>query len=239
MCVNDVEQFSRGHGMGTGVTAGGNKAGADSNPRSGRVPLDGLVERLLAMSPFQYRVAADDSEREIAYRLRGSVVVANGWRSAVELDDGMERDSYDERAVHILGWDGSMPVATGRIVLPPNLPTEAACELVIEPVGHVADVGRMCVAPTHQGREHAAFVGLMCRLYQEVRIQGYEVACGMMSAPARTLVRLFGLHLEVLGPEQVHWNEPRTPVRFSLTTNADAASHLAEPLSESGSGKDQ
>lgn len=36
------------------------------------VPLDTLVARILPMSPCDYRVAADDSEREVAYRLRGS-----------------------------------------------------------------------------------------------------------------------------------------------------------------------
>ena len=31
------------------------------------VPLDALVTRMLSRSPFDYRVAADDSDREIAY----------------------------------------------------------------------------------------------------------------------------------------------------------------------------
>jgi hypothetical protein len=29
-------------------------------------------------------------------------------------------------------------------------------------------------------------------------------------------MRLFGLQLEILGPERAYWNEPRAPVRFSL-----------------------
>ena len=40
------------------------------------VPLDALVTRMLSVSPFDYRVAAGDSEREVAYRLRGSAVLA-------------------------------------------------------------------------------------------------------------------------------------------------------------------
>jgi hypothetical protein len=38
----------------------------------------------------------------------------------------------------------------------------------------------------------------------------------MMSAPARALMGLFGLRLEILGPERTYWNESRAPVRFSL-----------------------
>ena len=102
------------------------------------------------------------------------------------------------------------------MVLPPGLPTEEACGIIVQPRGQVVDVGRMCVARSHQSLEHAAFIGLMCRLYLAMREQGFLVACGMMSAPARALMRLFGLKLEILGPERAYWNEPRAPVRFSL-----------------------
>jgi hypothetical protein len=42
------------------------------------VPLDALVARMLSMSPFDYRVAAADAERELAYRLRGRTQTVNG-----------------------------------------------------------------------------------------------------------------------------------------------------------------
>ena len=180
------------------------------------VPLDALVTRMLARSPFEYRVAADDSERGVAYRLRGGAVIDRGWRSADDLPGGMERDQYDERAVQVIGWDGNVAMSTGRVVLPPGLPTEEACGIVVEPRGEVVDVGRMCVARDYQDLEHAALIGLMCRLYLTMREHGYRVACGMMSAPARSLMGLFGLQLEILGPERVYWNESRAPVRFSL-----------------------
>ena len=174
------------------------------------VPLDALVTRMLAMSPFDYRVAAGDSDREVAYRLRGGAVVDD------DLPGGMERDKYDDRAIQVIGWDGDIAMSTGRVVLPPGLPTEEACGLVVEPRGEVVDVGRMCVARTHQGLEHAALIGLMCRLYLVMREHGFGVACGMMSVPARAMMSLFGLQLEILGPERTYWNESRAPVRFSL-----------------------
>jgi hypothetical protein len=180
------------------------------------VPLDALVTRMLSRSPFDYRVAADDSERGVAYRLRGSAVIDRGWCTADDLPGGMEHDDYDDRAIQIIGWDGEVAMSTGRVVLPPGLPTEEACGLVVEPRGRVVDVGRMCVARSHQSLEHAALIGLMCRLYLVMRENGFAVACGMMSAPARALVRFFGVRVEILGPERTYWNEPRAPVRFSL-----------------------
>ena len=186
------------------------------------VPLDGLVTRLLDRSPFQYRLAADDAERTLALQLRGRVVVAQGWVDAADLPGGVERDDYDDRALHVLGWDGDVVMSTGRVVLPPGLPTEAACGIVVDPPGEVVDVGRMCVAPGHQGLEHAALIGLMCRLYLEMRAHGYAVACGMMSARAQVLVRHLGLQVERLGAERSYWNEPRAPVRFSLLSNVRA-----------------
>ena len=41
-----------------------------------------------------------------------------------------------------------------------------------------------------------------------------------MSVPARALMGLFGLRLEILGPERTYWNESRAPVRFSLMSAA-------------------
>jgi len=180
------------------------------------VPLDALVTRMLSISPFDYRVADGDSEREIAYRLRGSAVVERGWCVAADLPGGMERDGYDDRALHVLGWDGDVAMSTGRVVLPPGLPTEDACGITVEPRGEVVDVGRMCVARSHQSLEHAAFIGLMCRLYLVMREHGFGVACGMMSPPARLLVGQLGVRVELLGPERTYWNESRAPVRFSL-----------------------
>jgi hypothetical protein len=91
----------------------------------------------------------------------------------------------------------------------------------------------MCVAPSHQSLEHAAFIGLMCRLYLVMRERGYRFACGMMSAPARAMMGLFGLQLEILGPERTYWNESRAPVRFSLMSAtrllAGSQDQLAEP----------
>jgi N-acyl-L-homoserine lactone synthetase len=180
-------------------------------------PLDALVVDIVGRCGYRFTIAADDSAREVAYRLRYEAVVERGWAREAELPDGRECDAYDAHAVHLICWDDERAVATGRLVLPTAvLPTEAVCGLTIEPRGRVVDVGRMSVARSHQSHRHSVFLALLARLYIEVQQQGYGVACGLVSARARSLMRLLGLQLEVLGEERQYWGELRTPVRFRV-----------------------
>jgi GNAT superfamily N-acetyltransferase len=185
----------------------------DARPLS----LDLLAANILARYGYRFTVATDEAERDVAYRLRYLAVVEQGWAPASAFPDGRDRDAHDDGAVHIVGWDGDTAVATGRLVLPPRpLPTEEVCGITIEPRGRVADVGRMTVASGHQGTGHAAFLALLARLYLEVRARGYEVACGLMSARARSLMRLLGVQIEVLGDERPYCGAARAPVRFTV-----------------------
>jgi GNAT superfamily N-acetyltransferase len=213
-----------------------------SDASDGPISLDLLAHDILARSGFRFTLATTDAERDAAYRLRYQAVVDQGWAPVAErgrLDagnpdaegreravrdaavPGLERDRYDDRAVHVLGWDGEHAIATGRLVLPPgSLPTEDVCRIRVEPRGRVADVGRMTVARSYQGPGHGAFTALLARLYLEVRARGYDVACGIMSVRARTLMRLLGLHVEVLGADLEYWGELRAPVRFAVLVNS-------------------
>ena len=183
--------------------------------------LDALVGRVLATYPYRFTLVADDRDREVAYRIRYAAALDEGWIAARDCPDGLERDEHDATAVHVLGWDGSEAVSTGRLVFPPHpLPTEQVAGLVVEPRGRVADVGRMSVLPTYRSYRQAAFVALLCRLYLEMRAHGYDVACGLMSPRVRNLLRQLGLQLEVLGPDRTYWSEQRAPVRFALAVNA-------------------
>jgi hypothetical protein len=183
--------------------------------------LDALAADLVARHGYSFTVATDDAGREAAYRLRYLATVEQGWRHENGATDGREHDAYDESAVHIVGWHGQTAISTGRLVLPPGpLPTEEICGIVIEPRGRVVDVGRMTVARSYQGPAHPAFVALLARLYLEVRHRGYEVACGLMAARARSLLRLLGVRVEVLGADRPFWGEMRAPVRFTVSENA-------------------
>jgi N-acyl-L-homoserine lactone synthetase len=185
-------------------------------PRPG--PLDALAADVLGRCGYRFTLATDEAARDRAYRLRYDAVIEQGWAGEADLPSRLECDAYDARAIHVLCWDGDCAIATGRLVLPPRpLPTEQACGITIEPQGRVADVGRMSVARSHQSHRHGVFLALLARLYVEVQQQGYETACGMMSERARSMMRLLGLQLEVLGEERPHWGELRAPVRFSMT----------------------
>jgi hypothetical protein len=197
--------------------------GNETRPDAGAGLLDGLAERMVTASAYRFAVAAAAEDRVAAYRIRAAAVVEAGWAPPDAFPDGTERDEFDDAAVHVLGWDGGEPFCTGRLVLPPGpLPTEVASGLVVEPRGRVVDVGRMAVLRSHQTFGHGAFLALLCRLYLEARAAGFEVACGMMAAPARSLVARVGLRLEQLGPEHRHHGQLRAPVRFVLTTGAGA-----------------
>jgi len=184
----------------------------------GSISLDHLAADIVNRSGLRFTLATDDATREIAYRLRYQAVVDQGWQVGSDYPDGRERDAYDVRAVHVLAWDADTPVATGRLVPPPGrLPTEDACGITVEPHGQVVDVGRMTVARTHQGLGHSGFISLLARLYLEVRAREFEYACGIMSARARSVLRLLGLPVELLGNDRPYWGELRAPVRFSVT----------------------
>ncbi|MFL6660595.1 MAG: GNAT family N-acetyltransferase [Rhizobacter sp.] len=191
--------------------------------------LDALVADIIGRCSYRLTIAGDAAGRALAYRLRYEAVVREGWAGAIDMPDGRECDAYDADAVHILCWDGDVAVATGRIVLPAqaSLPTEAICGITVEPRGRVVDVGRMAVAPSHQSHRHGVFIVLLARLYLAMQEHGYEVACGLMSARAQSLIRLLGLELEVLGDARLHWGELRAPVRFSIAGEAASASAAA------------
>jgi len=186
------------------------------------ISLDALAVDIVGRSGLRFTVGTDEATRETACRVRYLTIVDRGWEWAATLVDGQECDAYDKTAVHVIGWDGETPVATGRIVSAPGrLPTEDFCGFNVEPQGQIADVSRMTVSRSHQGPGHTAFIGLLARLYLEVRTLGFEWACGVMSVRARSLLRILGLHIEILGPEQLHWGELRAPVRFSMTINSE------------------
>jgi hypothetical protein len=184
----------------------------------GSISLDHLAADIVNRSGLRFTLATDDATREIAYRLRYQAVVDQGWQVGSDYPDDCEQDAYDVRAVHVGGGEANTPGARGRLVPPPGrLPTEDACGITVEPPGQVVDVGRMTVARTHQGLGHSGFISLLARLYLEVRAREFEYACGIMSARARSVLRLLGLPVELLGNDRLYWGELRAPVRFSVT----------------------
>lgn len=181
-----------------------------------------------AAAPLRLEVARSDGEREAVFRLRYQVVVSRGWARPEDLPDGMERDSFDERAIHILGWDSGKLIATARIVLPmPDalLPTEQAFELAVEPVGQVADMGRQIVSPEYTSPQHRVFAALLARTWLEIRAAGFSLVCGDFAAGMLRLYRIMGFQVAQLGPAREFWGERRFPILVDI---AESAAQLVE-----------
>ena len=187
---------------------------------------DTVATRLVARAlPVRFRPAASASEVEAAHRLRYATVVEQGWAAPGTLPDGTERDEDDDRAVHVVGWDGDVLAATARLVLPSAdrpLPVERDFALTLEPRGAVVDVGRGIVARPYRGPDHRVFLGLLAHCWLEVRARGFRHFCGAVNDAVLARYRAFGLPLTVLGSGRPNWGEERYPVLVDALECAEA-----------------
>jgi len=184
--------------------------------------VDALARAAVARAaPTRFGVAVRAADLAAAYRLRGEVVVSQGWAPAGAFPDGLEHDSEDAAAVQVVGWDGdNRVVATGRLVWPApgrRLPTEAAFDLVVPGRERVADVGRVCVAADHRDCGHRVLWGLLGQTWIEMRRRGYQDTCCALTAPvARLYVRL-GFRVTPLAPARSYWGVARFPALVAPT----------------------
>jgi N-acyl-L-homoserine lactone synthetase len=198
--------------------------GDPTDPRAAR-QIDALTARLIARAaPIRFSLAATPEEREAAYRLRARIAVEKSWAGPEDLPGGMERDPYDEDAVHIVGWDGDDLVATARLVFPApgrRLPTEEAFGIDIEPVGHVCDAGRFGITPPYRDPGHRIMTALLSRTWVEMRARGFHLCAAVASLSIVRLYRRFGLSVTILGPELEDQDE-RHPVLLDILGSAQS-----------------
>jgi N-acyl-L-homoserine lactone synthetase len=196
--------------------------------------MDGLAQLVVRQAaPLRLELAHSKSDRDSVFRLRHRVAMASGWTRPEDAAGGMEHDSYDERAIHIVGWAGHALAATARIVLPREdalLPTEEAFETEIPPRGQVVDWGRLAVAPGHQSPGHNVLWGLLGRSWIETRARGYSELCGVLSPRMIAVYRRMGLDVDVLAPARAYWTEERYPVRFDMRRSAPRLTRLVRAL---------
>ncbi|HEV8193512.1 MAG TPA: GNAT family N-acyltransferase [Ktedonobacterales bacterium] len=173
-----------------------------------------LVRRV---APIRLEVARTERETEATCRLRYQVTVDQGWGQPEDYPNGLERDAYDDVALHLAAWDGSILAGTSRLVFPaPNrpLPTESAFAIAVEPLGRVVDGSRTAVATGYQGR--TLFVALLAASWLQVRERGFEVIAGAASARVLALHGAIGFTFDILGPARVYCGEARYPIRFDM-----------------------
>jgi predicted GNAT family N-acyltransferase len=188
--------------------------------------VDAVARRLLELAaPVRFDVVSNADELEAVYRLRYEVVVEWGWASPADMPGGVERDRYDDFAVHIAAWDGGELAAAQRLVFPQDglqLPTEEAFALTIEPRGRVVDVGRSAIAARYRGdSRHLLLTALQGRSWLEWRSRGFQIAAGVLTEEVTQIYRDVGLEVEILGPARDYWGDRRQPARFDASAAAD------------------
>jgi hypothetical protein len=155
-----------------------------------------------------------------AFRLRYQAVIEQGWKRPQDFLDRLERDHFDEDAIHVVAWDSSLAVGTARLVLPKQgrkLPVEEAFDVAVEPLGKVVDCGRITVLHSYPGPRHKLFLGLLGRCWLETRASGYCEVCGSVTASAIRLYKLAAnFTITPLGPPRTYWGAKRYPARFNF-----------------------
>jgi N-acyl-L-homoserine lactone synthetase len=177
---------------------------------------DALARQVLAeLAPLVFREAADEPEREAAFRLRYRALTEMGLDAAAVFPDRRECDEFDASAVQIIGVDGGALVATCRLVLPSPgrpLPMLAAYALPMDTATDLVEWGRVVVDPTYRGDGHSVFMGLAARGWLSLRARGFSRA---IAATPKRLISLFdaiGFAVTVLGEPRVYWGEQRYPI---------------------------
>lgn len=194
------------------------------NPRERYLErVDAVFARLENRAAFvRFDLARDSRAREAVFRLRADAVLRNGWATTEELPGGIEKDEYDDLAVHIAGWDGDKLITSSRLVFPEpglTLPTEAHFD-VTDKASDVANLDRMVVAEGYHDLSHRVLVALLGRSWKELRRRGFHRSIGTLTPGMIRLYERIGWTVTRIGPPRVYWGEERYPVRFDPLENA-------------------
>jgi len=180
--------------------------------------MDAVARALVTMaSPVRFSVATAPSDLAAIYRLRYHVVVEEGWVDPSALPEQLERDVFDDDAIHLAGWDDRVLAATARLVLPrPErvLPTEDAFGIAIEPRGEVVDLGRGIVGRSHRGRNHRTFIALLAMAWLETRARGYTRLCGTTTPSMVPNYQGMGFHVEIPAGPRHWWGQERLAIKM-------------------------
>lgn len=185
---------------------------------------DRIAEKVIEAVPYRLELARSEAEREAAFRLRCQTVIEMGWGTPEEFPDGVEKTEEDERASHVLAWDGDELVGTARVVPPREgrrLPLEVEFGVRVDP--REVEVGRTVVVPRLRGATgHTLVVALFARCWQEMRALGFTDLVSAVPPRMIELYRSLGFTVIELGASREHWGEERVPVRFDVTGSVPA-----------------
>lgn len=186
--------------------------------------LESVARRFLSrVAPVRFTVAASPAEKEAVYRLRFLVVTEQGWARPEDFPNGLETDACDEKALHLVGWDGEALAATARLVLPElgrRLPSEEAFDTTIEPRGRFADMGRIIVTEPYRDAQHRMLLALMAYAWLRAQEHGSIDICGTFTPAMIKLSSLMGLVIIPVGPPRLYWGEKRFLIHTDLLASA-------------------
>jgi N-acyl-L-homoserine lactone synthetase len=206
-----------------------------------RALADRLARQLVAQAvPVRFAPATSEAEKRAVYALRHRIVLEEGWVESDALPDGIEKDTYDDRALHLAGWDGSVLAATARLVFPSDgcrLPTEEAFAIDVRPWGRVVDLGRGLVTRPYRHRDHRTFLGLLATAWLESHARDFVRLCGATTTVLIERFRAMGFDVDVLGPSRLWWGEERFPILIDAERSAmTALERLGSPGTPSSLG---
>ena len=201
--------------------------GAATRSREARAEAaDSIATGIIDSVPLRLARAHTEPEIEAMQRLRADVVVEMGWAPAARFPDGLERDAYDERAVHVGAWEEDLLVGTSRVIPPDSegrLPLETDFGVELENPERFVEVGRTAIIPARRGdARHALVVALFAHCWLELRALGRVDLVANLPSKLIDLYTSLGFRIEPLGGARMIWGEERLPVQFDVLGSIDS-----------------
>jgi N-acyl-L-homoserine lactone synthetase len=183
--------------------------------------LDKVASWVLASAaPVEVDVVRSAEDLVATYRMRYVFLAAKGWADCSQIARELEKDGYDDHALHLAAKHYGSVIGTIRLVFPHEgklLPVEADFGVRIEPVGQVIELGRRVVAQEFRGDRHRVSGALLARAWIEMRSSGYSMCGGAVSRGLIGVYESMGIAVEVLGKPLMHWGQERFLCRWALS----------------------
>ncbi len=157
-----------------------------------------------------FKVADSDYELQSSYRLRFKVYCEEkGWMSSADYPNGMETDSYDSKAIHVIAMDDNYQVVGNMRILPAEyyskLPYESHPGLFrgYRKAVHVAELSRLIVTATKNRIEVTH--GILRATYQISKEMGLENWIFVLEPSLVRLLGRFGFYLNAVGTPSMYF----------------------------------